>query len=198
MDHSGMDHSGMDHSSMSMSMAMGTFHWSSTGDALWFDAWMPKTESAYIGACFGLFFFAILSRALVAIEIYYVSWTRKRFERIHGLSDDFSSNPEEQSASSNRTNDILETGQKSMSSVFHSKNYPKPLALPRVPPFSWSVDTVRSFLTALTTFISYLLMLVVMTGNGGFFIVIIVGVFVGEMLFGRFRALDALRSDHGH
>ena len=51
------DMADMDMSDMSsMSMTMGTFHWSSSGDGIWFDAWVPKSEGAYIGACFGLFF----------------------------------------------------------------------------------------------------------------------------------------------
>lgn len=65
-------------------MHMGTFHWSSSGDAILFDAWMPKSESGYIGACFGLLFLSILSRGIIAIEIYFVAWASKRFQHIHG------------------------------------------------------------------------------------------------------------------
>jgi len=76
------DMSGMDMSGMSMSM--GTFHWSSSGDGIWFDAWVPKSEGAYIGACFGLFFFAILSRGLPALEAYFIAWKRLRDNRVAG------------------------------------------------------------------------------------------------------------------
>jgi hypothetical protein len=41
-------------------------------------------------------------------------------------------------------------------------------------------------------------MLVVMTGNGAYFIVIIIGVFVGEMVFGRYRALRGFHDVHNH
>lgn len=69
--------------------------------------------------------------------------------------------------------------------------------LPKAQPFSWILDPSRSFMTALTSFVSYLLMMAVMTGNGGFFVVIIVGVFIGEVCFGRFRSLGgSLREDH--
>lgn len=78
---SGSDSSG---GGMHMMMSMGTFHWSSTGDAILFDAWMPKSESGYIGACFGLLFLSILSRGIIAIEIYFVAWASKRFQNIHG------------------------------------------------------------------------------------------------------------------
>lgn len=68
---------------MDMTMTMGTFHWSSSGDALWFDSWMPKSEPAYIGACIGLFVFAIVSRGFLALEIYFVAWRARRFEALH-------------------------------------------------------------------------------------------------------------------
>jgi hypothetical protein len=41
-------------------------------------------------------------------------------------------------------------------------------------------------------------MMVVMTGNAGFFFVIIGGVFIGEMIFGRHRAPGGLANDHEH
>ena len=79
------DMSDMDMSGMSgMSMTMGTFHWSSSGDGIWFDAWVPKSEGAYIGACFGLFFFAILSRGLPALEAYFIAWKNLRDNRVAG------------------------------------------------------------------------------------------------------------------
>ncbi|KAI8641793.1 Ctr copper transporter [Parasitella parasitica] len=173
---------------------MGTFHWSSSGDGIWFDAWVPKSEGAYIGACFGLLFFATLSRGLPALEAYFIAWKRLRDNRIAGnqlvaLQPNTVKTDVEKSA--NSTDD-------SSSQSFNPNAYPISLRLPIVPPFSWSTDTVRSFLTAFSSFVSYLLMMVVMTGNGGFFVVIVVGVFLGEMVFGRFRALGGLLDDHVH
>lgn len=81
-----------------------------------------------------------------------------------------------------------------------ANEYPAEMQLPLVPPFSWITDPVRSFLTTFSSFVSYLLMLVVMTGNGGFFIVIIVGIFVGEVAFGRFRSIGGIKGggEHDH
>ena len=62
----------------------------------------------------------------------------------------------------------------------------------------WSIDTIRSFLTALGSFVSYLLMMAVMTGNGGFFLVVVVGIFIGELIFGRFRSLGGVSAEHDH
>ncbi|KAL0092494.1 Ctr copper transporter family-domain-containing protein [Phycomyces blakesleeanus] len=163
-----------------MSMSMGTFHWSSSGDAIFFDSWMPKSESAYIGTCIGLFVFAILSRGMMAIETYFVAWISMRFNKVH---------ENDQSGQS-------ELSRASVSYSIKRPVYPSRLTMPVVPPFVWHTDTVRSFLTAFASFINYLLMLVVMTGNGGYFIVVIVGIFVGEMAFGRFRSLGGFRDDH--
>lgn len=71
-------------SPMSMSM-MGVFHWSSSGDGVWLSSWVPNSEPNYIGACIGLFLFAIMSRGLLAAEIYFVAWVSKRFARLQAL-----------------------------------------------------------------------------------------------------------------
>ncbi|OAD78535.1 hypothetical protein PHYBLDRAFT_121988 [Phycomyces blakesleeanus NRRL 1555(-)] len=187
-----------------MSMSMGTFHWSSSGDAIFFDSWMPKSESAYIGTCIGLFVFAILSRGMMAIETYFVAWISMRFNKVHENDRGLSEAPFDLTAKHNahpKDCGNEESGQSELSraSVSYSIKrpvYPSRLTMPVVPPFVWHTDTVRSFLTAFASFINYLLMLVVMTGNGGYFIVVIVGIFVGEMAFGRFRSLGGFRDDH--
>ncbi|KAF7722095.1 hypothetical protein EC973_003710 [Apophysomyces ossiformis] len=187
MDHSAMGHdmSGMDHSAMGhdmsgmghMMMSMGTFHWSNVGEALFLDAWVPKSEPAYIGACFGLMFFAVLSRALMALETYFAAWRTIRAA----------------AASKNITSGVaLQDSEK-------HNDYPEPMSnLPTVPPFNWLMDPARSFMTTVSSFVSYLLMMVVMTGNGGYFVSILGGIFIGELLFGRFRSLGGLHDDHQH
>ncbi|KAI9485873.1 MAG: Ctr copper transporter family-domain-containing protein [Benjaminiella poitrasii] len=188
------DMSGMS-SSMHMSMSMGTFHWSSSGDGIWLDSWVPQSEGAYIGACFGLFFCALLSRSLPALEAYFIAWKKMREDKVY----------EAQSLTRNthkaiRT-DIEKTSSTyddttSFSRSFNQAAYPAPPRLPAVPPFSLTNDTIRSFLATLSSFVGYLLMMVVMTGNGGFFLVIVLGIFFGELAFGRFRSLSGLIDDH--
>lgn len=80
MDHSSMGHDDSSSMSMSMSMGMGTFHWSSAGDPFWFDSWVPKSDGAYVGACIGLFFFSIVSRGILAAEVYFIAWTAQKLE----------------------------------------------------------------------------------------------------------------------
>ncbi|CAO3616635.1 unnamed protein product [Cunninghamella blakesleeana] len=185
--HSGHNMNEMDHSSMGgmggHSMVMGAFHWSAIGDAIWLESWVPQSEPAYIGACIGLFLFAIASRGFLALENYFVAWRAKKLQdQIHPKS----------------SNDI--NSSKSLTSDYQKEsNYPKEFGLPEVPKFSWITDLTRSFMTAFSSFVSYLLMMAVMTGNGGYFLVIIVGVFVGEVAFGRFRSLGGGGSDgHDH
>lgn len=103
MDHSGHDMSGMTQTATStataatatptashgmshmMMGAMGTFHWGTKGDGIWINTWVPNSEGAYIGACFGLFFMAVLSRGLPAIEAYYVTWRMLRANKTNQL-----------------------------------------------------------------------------------------------------------------
>ncbi|KAI9497666.1 Ctr copper transporter [Zychaea mexicana] len=199
----------MDHSSMSM----GTFHWSSSGDAIWLDAWLPSAEPAYIGACFGLLFIAILSRSIFAIEAYFNSWANIRYQRLYGINtyNDNGFNPTPRiaglfakaatKAPEKTSGDLpIDTPSSSTSNniPYNYNAYPEAHRLPRVAPFNWPIDTIRSFLTALASFVSYLLMMVVMTGNGGYLLVIVVGVFIGEMIFGRFRSLGGLTGEHDH
>jgi hypothetical protein len=69
-------------SSSTMMMSMGTFHWSSSGDGIWLDSWVPQSEGAYIGACFGLFFVSLFSRSLPALEAYFMRWRLMRDNKI--------------------------------------------------------------------------------------------------------------------
>lgn len=102
-DMSNMDMSGdSSGSSMSMSMStMGAFHWSSSGDAIWLESWVPESEGAYIGACFGLFFVALLSRSLPAMESYFIAW---RGQKNNNVALDNS-----KVASGNKVNIIIDT-----------------------------------------------------------------------------------------
>ena len=59
--------------------------------------------------------------------------------------------------------------------------------IPWSPRFEWITDTLSSVLTTLDYFFWFLLTMVVMTGNAQYFISILLGIFVGEMIFGRLR-----------
>ncbi|KAI8887793.1 hypothetical protein K501DRAFT_174516 [Backusella circina FSU 941] len=183
-------------SSMNMMSTMGAFHWSSSGDAIWLESWVPQTEGAYIGACFGLFFVSILSRSLPAMESYFVAWRAQKNNNVLLDSNGPLLDKKDVRCDLEKSSNV----DTSSSQSFNPAQYPQALRLPSIPAFSWRTDTIRSFLTTLTSFVSYLLMMVVMTGNGGFFLVIVIGVFVGEMAFGRFRSLGGgwQGGEHNH
>lgn len=204
----------MSNSSMA---AMGTFHWSSSGDALWFASWIPSSEGAYIGSCIALFILAIIARASAALQHYIDAWLimkeEKRLHAAYSRGQDHGSSVMRNSSinegidglrrrdgdtnGSEKTPEYQSCPSPSSTLQVKSKPPARP-ELPHVPDFHWQTDTLRSLLTTLVTFISYLLMLVVMTGNGAYFIVIIAGVFVGEMVFGRYRSLRGFHEDHNH
>lgn len=53
-------------------------------------------------------------------------------------------------------------------------------------PWRMSVDIPRGLLQLVSSGIGYLLMLAVMTGNIGYLFAVLVGVLIGEVVFGRF------------
>ncbi|KAG1161421.1 hypothetical protein G6F37_003083 [Rhizopus arrhizus] len=95
MDHSNnsMDHSGHNMSNMTtgnsgshmhhmMMGAMGTFHWSTTGDGIWINTWVPSSKGAYAGACFGMLFMTILYKGIPTLDAYLVAWRKTRESNI--------------------------------------------------------------------------------------------------------------------
>ncbi|KAF9202392.1 hypothetical protein BGZ49_007442 [Haplosporangium sp. Z 27] len=57
--------------------------------------------------------------------------------------------------------------------------------LPTVQPFVWQAEALRAVLTTGVVAVGYLLMLVIMTYNSAYLGAILLGVFVGEVYFGR-------------
>ncbi|KAF9915053.1 hypothetical protein BX616_006999 [Lobosporangium transversale] len=57
--------------------------------------------------------------------------------------------------------------------------------MPTVQPFVWQAEVSRALLMTAVVGVGYMLMLVIMTYNSAYFAVILVGVFVGEVYFGR-------------
>ncbi|EPS45473.1 hypothetical protein H072_517 [Dactylellina haptotyla CBS 200.50] len=53
-------------------------------------------------------------------------------------------------------------------------------------PWRWTVDPVRALLSGVNIGLQLLLMLAVMTLNVGYFLAVIVGVFLGDLTFARF------------
>ncbi|KAI9247335.1 Ctr copper transporter family-domain-containing protein [Sporodiniella umbellata] len=171
--------SGEGHSMSHMMMgAMGTFHWGTSGDGLWIDTWVPQSKGAYAGALIGILIMSALSRGIPVLEVYLLS--KGKLQAGKPYSDY-----------------INESVPPAKSDIETTSKF-TPLRLPMVPAFSWKSGIVRSTLSAFSTFISYLLMMAVMTGNGGYFFILVAGVFVGEMVFGRYKQIQGVYDGHEH
>lgn len=145
---------------------------------LWFSGWTPTSPSSTAGACIGLFFLALFSRLLAAI---------------HAAASDAWSNAHVLAGEGARIALPDDLPSPSLASSTSNPSFEKPQPsgkakddLAKAPPFIPSIDVPRAILFAFQAFVSYMLMLAVMTYSVWFFISIIAGLAVGELAFGRF------------
>ncbi|KZS95928.1 hypothetical protein SISNIDRAFT_483344 [Sistotremastrum niveocremeum HHB9708] len=166
-------------------MMMPWMHFS-LGDSLWFSAWVPQSKGALAGACIGLFMLAIIERWLAAMRgVMEAYWRRRAIvaARIAGISNAATSVNEKES-------------QTEIESLPKLNNATRPAegriaALRTMAPFIPAHDIARGIIHAAQAALGYALMLAVMTFQAGFLISIVVGLGVGEIIFGRYAALAA-------
>ncbi|KAF7297801.1 hypothetical protein MKEN_01403800 [Mycena kentingensis (nom. inval.)] len=145
--------------SMSMMMMKAYLHFT-PGDTLIFDTLTPTSAGAVFGACLVLFVIAVGERALLAASR---GWAQGRAARSQRLlrAYEFSGDAKDGTAPAT------------------------PAPAPRRTPFILTHELSRGFLAGAQMTLHYLLMLVVMTFNAAFIISVLLGVFVGEVAFGR-------------
>jgi len=156
---------GMDSDNSSMTSSMKLYLHFTPGDALWFKAWTPSSGAVF-GACFGLFLLSIGERLLHRIgAIMNTEWAKRSQKKRE-----------------------LDGGQESLPSTSPEprRRSPRHLASSLISTASIRVRTNWGLLFTLQSAISYFLMLAVMTFNASFILSILIGLGVGEMLFGRF------------
>jgi len=139
------------------------------GDYLIFKSLTPTSAGQLAGASIVLFLLALIERGLAAFRSYLeVYWESKAQALSSGDQLDTSSN----------THFLLKSspyrGAKSLYRTF--------------PPFTPSHDIPRGIFHAFQAFIGYGLMLAVMTFQAAYIIAIVIGLGVGEVVFGRFAA----------
>jgi len=164
-----------------MDMNMGNmimyFHFT-LGDNLWFLGWAPRTAGAMFGACIGLLILAIAERWLVAMRGVMEGHWRTRA----------------QIALSNKLNaSVVATSCDECTKPSLKEDETPQAAPPRpnvpwhqAPPFIVAYDIPRGIMQLVVASINVLFMLTIMTFQLGFIFAIVVGLGIGETLFGRY------------
>lgn len=140
---------------------------------LWFDTWTPTSAGATFGACLGLFFLAAFSRLLAVVSSAAESAWAQRAALVRSAA----------TLSRSSSIDTLDGKDQAARPAVDAGAH-------RAPPFLLAVDFPRGVLFMFQGFVSYLLMLAVMSYSASFFIAILVGLGAGEMAFGRFKHHD--------
>ncbi|OSD06008.1 hypothetical protein PYCCODRAFT_1069010 [Trametes coccinea BRFM310] len=170
-------------SSMIMAMMIPWLHFTS-GDNLLFETWHPSSKGAVAGACIGLVLFAILERWVDAMRALAEShWRRSALAYMI----------DEKAESACHTSEPCDEQDKKVADVEEMKASPSLSRRPAIParptrtipPFIASHDIPRGALYAFQALLMYALMLAVMTFQAAYIISIIVGLGIGEVLFGR-------------
>ncbi|KAF2196509.1 hypothetical protein GQ43DRAFT_459093 [Delitschia confertaspora ATCC 74209] len=191
--HDGHSMSGMDmatDSSTSSGMqGMSSTFFSGTTTPLYSAQWVPSTAGAYAGTCIFLIIFAMLFRGGFALKHYLeIRWLASARKRKYVVVADKTPISEQIKADADSTTGILTTN-----GVEESiRLIQAPIS--HVQPWRFSVDFPRALLVMVLVGCAYLLMLAVMTFNVGYYISIVGGTFIGELIFGRYS--QAWGHDH--
>jgi len=160
-DGNGMDMS-MDGSMTLMSGTMLPYLHFTRGDTIWLLGWVPQSPGAVAGACIGLFLLSLVDRWLAAIRAMADSHWRRRAQIVMSNKPNFTSPS--------------------------SKRISRSFAFRHIPPFILAHDIARGILHAGQMALAFAFMLVVMTYQAAFIISIVIGLGVGESVFGRYAS----------
>ncbi|KDQ49467.1 hypothetical protein JAAARDRAFT_42889 [Jaapia argillacea MUCL 33604] len=161
------------------------------GDTLWFQGWVPASGGAMFGTCIALVFLAVVERWLAGVRrCVEVGWrlrAKRALEAKVGLpTKSGSRSPSSVDEKAVDEQDSSTSPSPSSPSLPSLRNRYRVSFSPRtIPPFIPSVDISRGVLQAVQSVFGYLFMLAVMTFQVGFILSIVVGLGIGECLFGR-------------
>ncbi|KAJ3790309.1 Ctr copper transporter [Lentinula aff. detonsa] len=139
------------------------------GDNLLFQTWHPDSSGAIAGACIGLVVVALFERWLSATRTGLQSYWHQRALAL--------------SANGTLAEKCCED-EDAVSAQPVSKSAPSQKKR-TVPPFIVTHDILRGSIYAIQALLGYILMLAVMTFQAAYVISIILGLGIGEILFGR-------------
>ncbi|EJD04040.1 uncharacterized protein FOMMEDRAFT_167322 [Fomitiporia mediterranea MF3/22] len=144
------------------------------GDFLFFKSITPSSNGAIAGAAIFLFFLAIFERVVVAMRAVMENRWKQRAKALV-------------------EHHVLLT-EKCHDAGLSQPSLPSVTKKRVIPPFVLSQDVSRGAMHALQSFIHFAIMLAVMTFQAAYIIAIIIGLGVGEVLFGRLSAQLSLHS----
>lgn len=153
------------------------FHFTG-GDYLYFRSWHPSSHAAIAGASIALFVLAILERLLHATRgALDARWRRSALTVNTTRPVQSDTPPVKEQVTIEVNTQIEDNGSRRLPCNFRRGR--------TIPPFVFSRDIARGALYSLQALLSYALMLAVMTFQAAYIISIIVGLGLGEVLFGR-------------
>lgn len=172
-----------------MTMMMTPWLHFSGGDYLIFETWMPESKGAIAGACIALVAFCILERWISAFRRQMeIQWGSRALALILQMQRT-STNVQYVDDKAKDPSDAIEEGSSSLPITPARVRNRQRL----VPPFIPMHDITRGIFQAVQSLFSYTLMLAVMTFNASYIISIVVGLAIGEVLFGRIGRLNGGR-----
>jgi len=151
------------------------------GDNLYFKSVHPSSKGAIAGACLVLVLLAIFERWVSAMRAVLEAHWRKRALAIISRRSAESDTPQSCDDSEKSMDVDAQTGAQGVSRI--PSRLPKSARM--IAPFIPAHDIPRGVVHTLQAFLSYTLMLAVMTFNASYVISIVIGLGIGEMLFGR-------------
>ncbi|TFK37212.1 Ctr copper transporter family-domain-containing protein [Crucibulum laeve] len=154
------------------------------GDTLWFLGWVPTSKGAMGGACVGLFLMGIGERLIAAMRRGMESVWNGRAQREWA---DRMNRPSTSGSAANEEKPPLKSTTVP-ASVARQNSITRTITMRTVSPFIASHDITRGVLHALQTALGFSFMLAVMTYNVAFILSLVIGLGVGETLFGRYGA----------
>ncbi|GBE78145.1 Ctr copper transporter family-domain-containing protein [Sparassis latifolia] len=148
------------------------------GDSLLFKPWAPSSHGAIAGACFGLIALAIVERWVSAMRAVLEAYWRRRMRAIIVAQTSDPPTPSKEKSAAD-----VEAFTSRRSSVVVVERPP-----PIFPPFIWQHDFSRGALLTLQALLAYAMMLAIMTFQAAYLISVVVGLGIGEVMFGRWAS----------
>jgi len=199
MAHSGHDGSTTTTSSNIVGMMIPYFHFT-LGDPIFIASWRPTSAGALAGACIGLVVLCLFERWLAAVRnVFNKQWHHRAFD-LTANRDSFVTSQRIASSSKIDSTEVIQPVENGVQEINKQQSTPPVSTVLQfrtvksrsrtIPPFIAAHDVPRGILYAAQMLVLYLLMLAIMTFQAAYFISIILGLGIGETIFGRVGTMN--------